>query len=66
MGTVLALIGSLRVWGGRDARDVFAKNHGKENCVNLGKTLVLLGGECFTRQREEDRKDLSRQRGCTL
>lgn len=49
VGTVFALIGSLRVWGGRDARDVFAKNHGKENCVNLGKKLVLLGGEGFTR-----------------
>lgn len=49
MGTVFALIGLLRVWGGRDARDVFAKNHGKENCVNLGKTLLLLGGECFTK-----------------
>lgn len=44
MGTMSALIGSLKVWGERDVRDVFAKNHGKENCVSLGKKLVLLDG----------------------
>lgn len=44
MGTVSALIGSLKVWGEMDVRGIFAKNHGKENCVSLGKKLVLLGG----------------------
>jgi len=44
MGTVSALIGLLKVRGERDVRDVFAKNHGKENRVGFEMILDMLGG----------------------